>query len=224
MFSVLETSWLVESSLATKNTHSCQAAHWLPKHWTVCPWLLLQLPSTASSALDCERSSRPDSPLTLGATSQADLLDWPPSASLQCKTSLEATYWICQQRILDLINELIAISENENCNNLVITGEINFVHANCEAKDPNDCYELNVLNLLSENDSKEGLSQNNKKQLDTFLTNNPNILLNYTTQNEFNKSYRSDYLAYTITIHTGKEVTNTIQMNGLRFIKPIGMQ
>ena len=72
--------------------------------------------------------------------------------------------------------------------------------------DSNDSYELKVLNLLSENDFEECLFQNNKKQLDILLTNNPNVLLNYTTQNEFNKSYRSDHLAYTITIHTETEV------------------
>ena len=37
----------------------------------------------------------------------------------------KSPYRICQQRILDLINELIAISENENYNSLVITGDIN---------------------------------------------------------------------------------------------------
>ena len=50
---------------------------------------------------------------------------------------------------------------------------MNFVHTNWEAMDSNDSYELNSLNLLSENDFEECLSQNNKKQLDIFLTNNP---------------------------------------------------
>ena len=85
--------------------------------------------------------------------------------------------------------------------------------------DSNDSYELNSLNLLSENDFEECLSQNNKKQLDIFLTNNPYVLLNYSTQNEFNKSYRSDHLAYTIMIHTETEVTKTIQNERFAFHK-----
>ena len=82
-----------------------------------------------------------------------------------------------------------------------------------------DSYELNVLYHLSENDFEECLSQNNKKLLDIFLTNNPNVLLNYTTQNKFSKSYRSDHLAYTLTIHTETEVTNTIQNERFAFHK-----
>ena len=94
---------------------------------------------------------------------------------------------------------------------------MNSVQANWEAMDSNDSYELNVPNLLSENGFEECLFQNNKKQFDVFLTNNPNVLLNYTTQNEFNRSYRSNHLAYTITIHTETEVTNRIQNERFAF-------
>ena len=84
--------------------------------------------------------------------------------------------------------------------------------------DSNDSYELHVLNLLSENDFEECLYQNKKKQLDIFLTNKSNVLLNYTTQNEFKKSYRSDPLAYTITIHTETEVKGTNTIKNERFV------
>ena len=60
------------------------------KKWTVCPWLLLHLGSTAPSALECERSSRSGPLLILGAAQQAGRLDWPPPAPLRCKISLEA--------------------------------------------------------------------------------------------------------------------------------------
>ena len=63
------------------------------------------------------------------------------------------------------------------------------------------------------------LSQNNKKQSVIILTINSKVLLNYTTQNEFNKSYRSDHLAYTIKIHTKTEVIITIQNERFAFHK-----
>ena len=63
------------------------------------------------------------------------------------------------------------------------------------------------------------LSQNNKKQSVIILTINSKVLLNYTTQNEFNKSYRSDHLAYTITIHTKTEVIITIENERFAFHK-----
>ena len=85
--------------------------------------------------------------------------------------------------------------------------------------DSNDSYELNFFNHFSEYDFDECLSQIIKKQLDIFLTNNPNVSLKYTTQHEFNKSYRSDHLAYTITIHTKTDVTNKIQNERFAFHK-----
>ena len=131
-----------------------------------------------------------------------------------------SAYKMNKQTFTDLINEIIDQKENKECNGIIITGDINFEQTNWEAMDSiNLFYEQPILKQLFENNFKECLSSNNEKQLDVFLTTTPEMVLNCTTANEFSKIYKSDHLAYTLTVQIESEQINEITEEKYAFHK-----
>ena len=93
------------------------------------------------------------------------------------------------ESLISLTNELNEYAATENCDYIIITGDINFENTTWEILLSNDAYEDTVLESLGKHQFKEILSQKEKTQLEIFLNNNPSTVNNHSEVNEFNRSF-----------------------------------
>ena len=66
-------------------------------------------------------------------------------------------------------------AEEENCESIIVTGDINFEHTCWKTLSSQNEYEIQILEKLSHLNFQEVLNQKTQNQLDVLLTNNPNI-------------------------------------------------
>ena len=107
----------------------------------------------------------------------------------------------------------------KNCETIVFTGDI--IHENTCWKtliSTND-YENKIVEKFSEYNFQEILNHKQMGQLDVFLTNNPNQVINLDTKNEFNKSFNSNHDAFTLKIEAQTDMQSETSQRKLAFNK-----
>ena len=102
--------------------------------------------------------------------------------------------WLSES-LISLTNELNQYAKKENCDSIIITGDINFDNTIWQTLISSDEYENSVLESLGKRHFKKILNQKEKNQLEIFLINNPSNVINRSELNEFNRSFSSDHKA-----------------------------
>ena len=111
------------------------------------------------------------------------------------------------EKMINLIKDLKMFAEEENCESIIVTGDINFEHTCWKTLRSQNKYEIQILEKLSHLNFQQVLNQKTQNQLDVLLTNNPNIVITNTMNNEFNKSFKSDHDAFITTLQIEKTTT-----------------
>ena len=114
-------------------------------------------------------------------------------------------YRCSSESLISLTNELNQYAKKENCDSIIITGEINFDNTIWQTLISNNEYEDTVLESLVKHYFKEILNQKEKNQLDIFPIDNLINVINRSEVNEFNRSFSSDHEAYKVILQLTHE-------------------
>ena len=117
------------------------------------------------------------------------------------------------------LDELKTHAEKEICETIILTGDFNHENTCWKTLNSTNDYENKIVGKFSEYNFQEILNHKQMGQLDVFLTNNPNQLINRYTKNEFNKSFNSDHDAFTVKIEAQTEMQSETKQHKFAFNK-----
>ena len=122
--------------------------------------------------------------------------------------------------MIDLLDELKTHAEKENCETIILTGDINHEITCWKTLNSANDYENKIVEKFSEYHFQEILNHKQMGQLDVFLTtNNPNQVINRDIKNEFNKSFDSDHDAFTVKIEAQTDMQSETKQHKFAFNK-----
>ena len=100
--------------------------------------------------------------------------------------------------MIELIKELTNFAEKQNCETIILTGDLNHENTCWKTLNSTNEYEKPIVDKLSDANFQEILNQKDLGQLDVFLTNKPNQIISCDKQNEFNKHFKTDHEAFIV--------------------------
>ena len=111
-----------------------------------------------------------------------------------------------ETEFLNLLTEIEEKANENNCSSVILAGDINFESTEWIGLVSSDNYESSILNKLADQNFTQILNSTNRKQLDVFLTNKPELVINSGKENQFNKNFKSDHQASIISLQIENEV------------------
>ena len=119
--------------------------------------------------------------------------------------------------MIDLLDELKTHAEKENCEKIILTGDINQENTCWKTLNSTNDYKNKTVGKFSEYNFQEILNHIQFGQLDVFLKNNPNQVINRDTKNEFHKSFNSDHDAFTVKIEAQTDMQSETKQHKFKF-------
>ena len=117
------------------------------------------------------------------------------------------------------MTEIEEKANENNCSSVIIAGDIHFESIEWIGLVSSDNYESSILNKLADQNFTQILNSTNRKQLDVFLTNKPELVINSGKENQFNKNFKSDHQASIISLQIENEVKADMKIENFAFNK-----
>ena len=122
----------------------------------------------------------------------------------------DSVYTLTCSQLIELLAHMNFTAPRIGCTDIFVIGDINFSSTTWGTMYSSDQKEMSVLEYLFEHNFTQ-LILGKTRQLDVFLTNNPDPVLSVSVENQVKSAHSSDHNPFLISLESGSSVSSAVK-------------